>query len=190
MALFLLTPLRPEDPGWTLSAIVCPVQVEAEDEHSARHAAADQLCRFQGLSDADSLFPNPWLRVDQVHINLLLERSDQMPYIEAMKPRGKPGRPNKQFFYLLTPRSEEAIEWEFSTRCERICVKARSSSHARAIAAMHFDMNPADRQNYFPPWWSPRLVSVEEVPEPPEGVHTIDSKDRPARFGFRIRPKG
>jgi len=190
MNIYLLTPINEDEPDWALSAVRCAIQVRALDEPQARHAASDQLCPSHlfraGLT-------RPWSRIDRAVATSVKQVDVALPLLEASSLTGRPGRPTKQFFYLLKPVNVLAREWDLSLSTSPVCVLARGPRHARALAALHFDIDAKEvpgEELLFHPWWNPKLVSVEQVDEPPADVKTITPKDMPARFGLRIRPKG
>jgi hypothetical protein len=192
MAFFLLRPLNIQAPDWALSLVRSPVQVNADEEAQARHAAAEQLCSPRDLPFPLSSSPRPWLRRDRAECLPLQAPDPEFPLIEGYHPQRRRGRPSKQHLFLLTPMSLDSPHWELSTSTETVYVSARNSAHARAIAALHFDIRGSNDEDegLVHPWWNPRLVSVVEVSEVPPGMRLIRSHDRVAAMSLRMRPKG
>jgi len=189
MDIFLLTPINEKEPDWALSAIKCAVQVKASDEPQARHTASHQLCPPH-LLNPKLVLPRPWSRIDRAVATRLKMANAALPLLEGTSLSGKPGRPSRQHLYLLTPIDLVAREWDLSLGKAPVCVWARNPSHARALAALHFDINAAPvPEPLFHPWWNPNLVSVEQVSAPLGDVKTIAPRDMPARFGIGMRPK-
>lgn len=179
MAFYLLTPLNLGEPDWALSVLRSPVQVNAEEESQARHAAAEQLCTLRGRPLALHSFPRPWLRRDRAACLPLGAPEPDIPLIEGYHPRRQRGRPSKQHLYLLTPVSLDSPHWVLSLSTEAVCVSARTPSHARAVAAMHFDVPGSAREDLVHPWWDPRLVSVAAAEAVPPGMRLVHSHNRP-----------
>ena len=189
MTIFLLTPIQVEQPEWLLSPVRTTVQVIADDEAQARHAAAEQLHSLAFLEPDQSRLPNPWMRVDRVKVEPATQIDDRLPLLEGYMPKGKRGRPSRTSLFMLEPRNLDAPEWGLSYSTDPVCVEARHVYHARAIAALHFDIqsihSPGDGASLIHPWWSPRLVAVREVSEAPEGTPLIRARDRKIRFLMR-----
>ena len=185
MNLYLLTPINEHEPDWLLSGVRCAVQVWATDEPQARHTASDQLCPSH-LLNPKLVLARPWSRVDRAVASRPEKVDDALPLLEGTFLSGRPNQRSRQQLYLLMPIDLKNRQWELSLGKSPVCVWARNSSHARALAALHFDINAArvpDQEPLLHPWWNPKLVTVEQVDNPLADVKTITPKDLPARFG-------
>jgi hypothetical protein len=193
MPFFHLQPIATGEPEWSLSSVRGPVQVRADDEFQARHAAAHQLFKVPKADAEFSRLANPWLRVDRVRITSIIAPLNDIPLLYADSPDGSKGRPSKHRLYRLTPLNLAAPEWELSTTRDVVYVAARNTAHARSIAAINLGL-PMERGDddhlKVPPWWNPYLAEAVEVGEVPEGCQLFDPGDRPMSSARRFRPKG
>ena len=130
--------------------------------------------------------------MDRVRTEQVDDINEELPLLEGYMPHGKRGRPSGVSLFLLTPTRLDAPEWELSSTTDPVCVEARHVYHARAIAALRFDVHvgaPSGVPLRIHPWWSPRLVSACEVNVPPPDVQTITANGRKPRFLLRPQPR-